>query len=315
MAAVMVQPLMQVLYAVTPPTSQLPTSSRTTSYSGLEDLPPEIRRNILSFLDIRSLNSLVHSSSVFHEQYFEDHRYLLCSSLETTLGTVSPDKELDLCPVEILRLFFCLFEPWEVEEILCINTFAQDKYDKIFREIYWDLNKSSPKFDGQRPPTPDGASDFDHGWARKELPTETVSRGLELLHRVSYKIKDHSQLVQTMQENITWPLGNFLIDLALGETAQWARRQKAYSNRDEKQNRRDPLPFTQDAESHPPLASTLIWGGTYSNLYGWYVHDDIRRLGYVFLDAMKIESLGAKDIILQKCQGDWGDSDPRDNSF
>ncbi|KAI1808827.1 hypothetical protein F4811DRAFT_2441 [Daldinia bambusicola] len=410
------------------PASDARSDYKTTSYSSLELLPPEIRRHILSFLDIRSLDSLIHSSPVFHEQYLENRRYLLCSSLETTLGavaldawatfqsgspgfsytrenvqcllesfrvngqplherikeheaiematfylsiisplihhytkwildnfateienipkniTLSPVEEtrvlrsfyrfqlgcnlfgssdespctkqgLYLRPIDILRLFFCQFEPWEVEEILCINTFARDKYDKIFREIHWDVNENNPKFDGQRPPTPEGAFDFDNSWAREELLAGTVCRGLELLHKATYEVKDHSQLVQTMQENIAWPSSAFLTEFALGEAAQWERRQEAFSKRDEKQNRRDSLPFTQDAESYPPLAWTMIWGGTYSNLYGWYVHDNLRRLGYVFLDAITIESLGAKDIILKKCQEDWGDNDPRDRIF
>ncbi|KAI1475123.1 hypothetical protein F4774DRAFT_414134 [Daldinia eschscholtzii] len=415
---------------VASPTSRPPTLVQTEStrynHNGLEDLVPEIRRQILSILDLRSLKSLVHSSPVFHEQYLEDRRYLLCSSLETTLGTAtldacasfqssSPDfsytrenverllgvfrvnrqplrervkeheaiematfhlsvisplieyyikwtlnnfvtkmdcmprsitlsrveevrllrsfyrfelccnlfgkggknpctkQRLEFRPVEILRLFFCLFEPWEVEEISRINTFAQDKYDKIFREIYWDVNENNPKFHGQRPPTPEGAFDFDNSWAREQLLTGTVSRGLELLHRVSCKIKGHSQLVQIMQEYITWPLGSFLTNEALGEAAQWERRQEALSKRDEKQNRRDPLPFNGDAESSPPLAWTMIWGGTYSNLYGYYVHDSIRRLGYVFYDSMTIQSLGVKDIIIREWKNDWGDSDPRND--
>ncbi|KAI1653868.1 hypothetical protein F4813DRAFT_393248 [Daldinia decipiens] len=377
---------------------ELPTPARVTSYNGLEKLPPEIRRQILSTLDLQSLNFLVHSSAIFHEQYLEDRRYLLCSSLETTLGIVTSDAcaafqsgspdfsytrenvmnllgslrvnkkplherlreheavemaafhlsiispllqyytswalanlatqsgniprsttpsrveerrllrffyRFQLCcnlfrkggqkqctkqnlgfrPVEILQLFSCLFEPWEVEEISCINTFAQDKYDQIFQEISWDVNKKNPKFDGQRPPTPEGAFDFENSWARKRLLTGTVSLGLELLHKE-----------------------------ALGETAQWERRQEALSKRDEKQNRRDPLPFNGDEESCPPLAWTLIWGGTYSNLYGYYVQDTIRRFGYVFFfDAITIESLGAKDILLREWKKDWGDSDPRND--
>ncbi|KAI0853035.1 hypothetical protein F5Y00DRAFT_271577 [Daldinia vernicosa] len=408
------------------PTSEPSAPARVTSYNGLEKLPPEIRRQILSILDLHNLSSLVHASAVFHEQYLEDRRYLLCSSLETTLGTVTPDAcaafqsgsphfsytredvinllgsfrvnrqplhqrlreheavemaafhlsiispllqhyvgwalgnlaietgnmtrsislsrveetrllrsfyRFQLCcnlfgkggqrpctkqtlgfrPVEILQLFFCLFEPWEVEEISCINTFAQDKYDHIFREISWDVNERNPKFDGQRPPTPEGAFDFDNSWARERLLTGTVSRGLELLHKVTFKIENHSQLVQTMQEYITWPLGNFIAKEALGETAQWERRQDALSERDEKQNRRDPLPFNGDSESCPPLAWTLIWGGTYSNLYGYYIQDTIRRFGYVFFDATTIESLGAKDILLREWKKDWGDSDPRND--
>jgi len=65
--------------------------------------------------------------------------------------------------IEILALFLCLFEPWEVEEIACIYAFAKEKYKQVFGDIKWDVDEMNPKFDGQRPPTPDGAFDFnDH---------------------------------------------------------------------------------------------------------------------------------------------------------
>src|ERR1700761_5356841 len=101
----------------------------------------------------------------------------------------------------------------------------------------------------------------------------TISRGLELLHAV-FLINNHTQLVSTMQNNICWPAGSFLEGEALSEGVQSERRQAWPSPHDEKQDRRDPLPFNGDSEpdheSHPPLAWALMWGGTYSNLYGYY---------------------------------------------
>lgn len=44
----------------------------------------------------------------------------------------------------------------------CIYTFVQEKYDQIFGDISWDVDEKNPKFDGQRPPTPVGASHFDN---------------------------------------------------------------------------------------------------------------------------------------------------------
>jgi hypothetical protein len=64
-------------------------------------------------------------------------------------------------PVEILNMFLCVFEPWEVEEIACVYTFSKEKYDRIFDGIRWDVHEKNPKFEGQRPPTPEGAFDFD----------------------------------------------------------------------------------------------------------------------------------------------------------
>lgn len=132
-----------------------------------------------------------------------------------------------------------------------------------------------------------------------------------------FKIKDRAQLVSTMQKHISWPIGNFLEDDALGETAQSQRRQEQLSNRDLRQERRDPFPFQGDEVpdangEHPPLAWTLIWQGSYSNLYGYYVQDVIRRWGYVMWDASRLERTGAKEVLARQWRADWGDTDPRD---
>jgi hypothetical protein len=64
--------------------------------------------------------------------------------------------------VDILKNFICLYEPWEVEEIVCINAFAKDLYDLVFMEIAWDLHPDNSRFAEQRrPPTPEGAFDLE----------------------------------------------------------------------------------------------------------------------------------------------------------
>lgn len=65
--------------------------------------------------------------------------------------------------IEILRIFMSIYEPWEVEEMLCINAFAKEKLNKVFNDIHWDVHEENPRFEEQhRPPTPDGAFDFDN---------------------------------------------------------------------------------------------------------------------------------------------------------
>jgi hypothetical protein len=73
---------------------------------------------------------------------------------------------LDFDSLDILKTFFCLFEPWEVEEIACIYTFAKERYTQIFGEIHWDVHKENPKFESQCPPTPGGAFDLDNDCIR-----------------------------------------------------------------------------------------------------------------------------------------------------
>jgi len=62
-----------------------------SSGSGLEKLPPEVRRYLLSILDLPRLKMLIRSSPTFHRQYRFDRRYLLCRSLEETLGSAVVD--------------------------------------------------------------------------------------------------------------------------------------------------------------------------------------------------------------------------------
>lgn len=60
-------------------------------HSGLERLPPEVRRHLLSILDLSRLKALVRASPTFHEQYLLDRRYLLSASIDVTLRSVGID--------------------------------------------------------------------------------------------------------------------------------------------------------------------------------------------------------------------------------
>lgn len=57
------------------------------------------------------------------------------------------------------------------------------------------------------------------------------------------------------------------------------------------------MPFTSDDAGAPPLAWTLLWGGRYSNLFGGYVPDELRRSKYVIWDAHRIDVDGAKEYL------------------
>ena len=46
--------------------------------------------------------------------------------------------------------------------MVCIYVFAKEQFNQIFNDIHWDVHQGNPRFEGQdRPPTPDGAFDFD----------------------------------------------------------------------------------------------------------------------------------------------------------
>lgn len=275
----------------TPQTAQLPPRllhprphiNRVQVNAPLEGLPAEVRRHLLSLLQLQELAALVRASPVFHEQYALDRRYLLTWSLDASLGPLTaeahavsrschlgfaehlskPDTGLffqqyldnrfnpshslidaglsdeevvqaasfyniahkvmsdyakwaltnlgrqtgdgvtagaltlsltekyrlmrsvyrfqlfcnvfglgphramrpieeRLYGIDIHRHFIVLFEPWEVEEIVCIYFYVKEKYDEIFTKIERDVHADNPRFDNQRrPPTPDGAFDLD----------------------------------------------------------------------------------------------------------------------------------------------------------
>lgn len=89
------------------------------------------------------------------------YRFQLFCNLFGTGRYLSPRQlRLIFDAVDILDLFICVFEPWEVEEIFCVYAFAKFKYNKVFNDISWDVDEKNPKFDGQRPPTPEGAFDL-----------------------------------------------------------------------------------------------------------------------------------------------------------
>ena len=74
-----------------------------------------------------------------------------------------------------------------------------------------------------------------------------------------------------MQDHLTKSL--IMIDTTLGildDSDQEDRREAHPSERDRMAEERAPFPFRGDGDGDgPPLAWTIIWGGTYSNLYGY----------------------------------------------
>jgi hypothetical protein len=66
--------------------------------------------------------------------------------------------------IDILEHFLCKFEPWEIEEIVCIYVFAKDAYDWVSDKIHRLLH-SKTSFLGRRRPQ----SVFHHGaeWNRQ----------------------------------------------------------------------------------------------------------------------------------------------------
>ncbi|KAI0973597.1 hypothetical protein F4678DRAFT_405526 [Xylaria arbuscula] len=217
-----------------------------------------------------------------------------------------------------LKAFLNKLEPWEVEELVSFYQFAESQYDIIFNDIRWDLHPDNPRFaDQDRLPTPLGAFDMESDFDRERYREGATIRGLSLLRTVLFGIRDHEHLVSLMQENITRSYIPFEPDDGVLDTTEQSRRRRNNPTlRDRMHESRVRFPFRGDDEpGSPPLAWTVIWGGTYSSMYGWYIPDELRRWGYVFWDAVRLESTGGSEVLKKQWQGRWHDLDPRDSRW
>lgn len=147
-----------------------------------------------------------------------------------------------------------------------------------------------------------------------------MSKGIKLLDAVLFEIKDHGHPETKMQENIlSWYIGLDRLTGHLSEAQLNMRRWDKPSERDRLELNRAPLEFSGDVEADssgrmcPPLAWTTIWGGTYSNMYGWFTSDELRRWGYVFWDAARIKSTGVEALLEECWDYLWHGDDPRDD--
>ena len=71
---------------------------------------------------------------------------------------------------QIAETFFNIFQPWEAEEMGCIDSFIHQKYTHVFNHVKADLHPDSPRFDDQRSgrgPEPDGSYELDIFWDGK----------------------------------------------------------------------------------------------------------------------------------------------------
>jgi hypothetical protein len=66
-----------------------------------------------------------------------------------------------LRPEEHLEIFFCIFRPWEIEEIYCLYILLRDLYSDVLDSIAWDLHPDNPKFQGWPNPFPPGSWDLE----------------------------------------------------------------------------------------------------------------------------------------------------------
>ncbi|KAF4499962.1 hypothetical protein FAGAP_3844 [Fusarium agapanthi] len=170
------------------------------------------------------------------------------------------------------------YEPWETEEILCINEFIQDKYKDVLDDVTWDFYPEDPETSARR----------------EDLVTLLGADGSGLF--------DHVALLDLVSQHVTASDGDWLFE-ATDIHIQHNWRRWLFTDGDEAQDSQKPMPFRGDGEHLSPLAWVIIWKETYSNFYGAYIMGSFREWGYVMWDAGRLISSGGADTL----KTEWGD--------
>ncbi|KAF5640821.1 hypothetical protein F52700_3533 [Fusarium sp. NRRL 52700] len=200
---------------------------------------------------------------------------------------------------ERLGLLLNDFVAWEIEEMLCINTFVHAKYESVFEEIQWDLHPDNPSFDPVRtgPHTPPGAFHLVNHMSSEWYRNGMVSRGLSVLSSV-FKAQDRLRLVKVISEEVV----SAVDDLLFRTTIPWyqeERRENQHSDRDQAQDDREKMVFSGDNDDSPPLAWVIFWKEAYSNLFGDFIPRPLRQWGYVMWDGDRLANTDAVAILDQ----------------
>src|SRR5699024_20183 len=74
---------------------------------------------------------------------------LYCNLLGASHYKFGRQRRLRFRNMDVLRIFLCMYEPWQVEEIICVYTFAKKVFDQIFNDIRGDLKFKISSFDSQ----------------------------------------------------------------------------------------------------------------------------------------------------------------------
>lgn len=158
------------------------------------------------------------------------------------------------------------------------------------------------------------ADNIRSGTRRNFIEGTTLHGGLSLLGTMLFdaKVCEKESLVGMMQRSIV----SSYIPISknegiLGESQQARRREQEPTLGDSMTEERVPCEFVGDDLSGPPFAWTLIWGGTFSNLYGWYIPDEIRKWGYVFWNKDRLQKHGGEQLLATQWEASW-DEDPRE---
>lgn len=133
-----------------------------------------------------------------------------------------------------------------------------------------------------------------------KLENGTRSRDLKVMMHTF--IDDHEKVLSRMDWCLTHdPNRDDSIRMSLTTLAQNDRRilEACHSNDNDKaEERGDSVVFEGDRAppQTPPFVWVNLWNGRYSNIYGEYVPQPLRRWGYVVWDKKRWNGLGAKEL-------------------
>ncbi|KAM0424524.1 hypothetical protein ACHAPT_010239 [Fusarium lateritium] len=195
---------------------------------------------------------------------------LLCQLIDTTDWTVYR------IHIRIAQEFLHVLEPWETEEVFTFYQYVEQARNDVVEEIRSDPRSLDPR------------ANLDVGWLQKNHVEAAVLEGLSVLSVILFHGDDHELVVSTLKRHMTWVyLRLNHIGGLFGHMKQedWCARDPSERDqmRDGMRRVRAPFPFRGDGEPDaPPLGWTVIWDGFYSNLYGWFIGQEMRDWGYVF---------------------------------
>lgn len=141
-------------------------------------------------------------------------------------------------------------------------------------------------------------------------------QGLPLLSTV-FGLSEHGKMVELMRKSIesgwdfqTTSYGDWIT--AVVETWMIEGRYGEWPQCEDKfKDGQQAMRFSHDSVDWPPQAWVILFKNRYSNLFGRYVPDAVRRWGYVFWDASRLGA-GAKEYLVAEWDACHGEMDPRD---
>lgn len=203
--------------------------------------------------------------------------------------------------------YIALFEPWELEAILCVYGFALDHFTKFFR------SHNYPEVE-----------DVTGGIGSCAIHALSApSFGLKMVHQVALTTTDRNELLEIITKYSDRHVGLF-INNCFTPMTQIILRQSESSARHQLEKDRVATPFRGDGDGYhcrgfdqlvfyPPLAWTMVWGSTYNNVFGLLIPERLRDCGLVFWEAGRVESVGGEPLVKGMwCKGCAEFNDPRD---